>query len=110
MFVLLLFSVSWANESTYPLNVLEDVASFTFYLNEEVLVRGSFEWRKDGNLKSDYTLTMAGQSVSTSMKIAVDDNGIWNTIDMETPRGLVQIVREGDVVRITSNGTSRQRS
>jgi putative CocE/NonD family hydrolase len=107
MFVLLLFSVSWANESTYPLNVLEDVASFTFYLNEEVLVRGSFEWRKDGNLKSDYTLTMAGQSVSTSMKIAVDDNGIWNTIDMETPRGLVQIVREGDVVRITSNGDTK---
>ena len=107
MFALLPISVSRAGELAYPLNVLEDVGSFTFYVNEEVLVRGSFEWRKDGTLKSNYTLTVAGQAASTSMEITVDDSGIWTAIDMEAPTGPVQIVREGDVVKITSSGGTK---
>ncbi|UCD94813.1 MAG: hypothetical protein JSU69_01825, partial [Candidatus Zixiibacteriota bacterium] len=87
-----------------PLNVLEDEGSFTFYVNEEVLVQGQFVWQADGSFASDYTLSMAGQSVATSMKISVDENGFWDLISMETAVGPVEAVRKGDTVEITARG------
>ncbi|MDH3215056.1 MAG: CocE/NonD family hydrolase [Candidatus Krumholzibacteria bacterium] len=102
--VMLAIATSRAAELAYPLNVLEDKSDFAFYLNEEVLVSGRVEWRKDGSLTSDYTMTMAGQTAPTHMDIAVDENGIWTRIDMQTPRGPIEIVREGEVIRITSDG------
>ena len=71
-------------ELTLPLNVLQDEGSFTFYLNEEVLVRGGFEWRADGSYTGDYNITMAGQTISATMDIKVDDKGYWTAISMTT--------------------------
>ncbi|UCD94476.1 MAG: CocE/NonD family hydrolase, partial [Candidatus Zixiibacteriota bacterium] len=76
----------------------------TFYVNEEVLVQGQFVWQADGGFTSDYTLSMAGQSVATSMKISVDENGFWDLISMETALGPVEAVRKGDTVEITARG------
>ena len=86
---------------TYPLNVLQDDGTFTFYLNEEVLVTERFEWREDGSFVSDYSLTMAGQTITTTMQIQVDEKGFWTKISMKTPRGPIEIVREADKAKIT---------
>lgn len=80
-------STTGADELSYPLNVLEDEGSFTFYLNEEVLVTGTFTWEKDGTFSSNYTLTMAGQTVSTTLEILVNGQGDWTKMFMETPFG-----------------------
>lgn len=90
-------------ELTLPLNVLQDEGSFTFYLNEEVLIRGGFEWRTDGSYTGDYNITMAGQTVSATMDIKVDDKGYWTAISMTTPQGPVGVVREGDKAKITTD-------
>ena len=86
---------------TYPLDILHDEGRFTFYVNEEVLVRESFEWRTDGSFRSDYDLSMAGQTVHTTMRIKVNEKGLWTEISLETPRGPVEIVKEGNQAQIT---------
>ena len=101
-------SISFCSETdtlaqfTYPINVLQDEGDFTFYVNEEVLVRGSFEWKEDGTFRSDYSLSMAGQTIKTTMNIKVDDTGQWTDISMKTPQGPVEIIQEADVARITA--------
>lgn len=106
---LMLFALTGvqADELTYPLDVLEDTGTFTFYVNEEVLVQAHIQWRSDGSIKSDYTMTFGGQTAASTMDITVGDNGAWRTIDMDTPRGGVRVIREGNVARITSNGDTR---
>jgi putative CocE/NonD family hydrolase len=112
VFILLavLPSTAFASDTTevkpmaLPMDVLEDAGSFTFYVNEEVLVEGRFEWRADGSFMSDYSLSMAGQSVATSMEISVDENGFWDSMSMQTALGPVEVVREGDTVEITARG------
>jgi len=98
-----LAGIAGADDLSYPLNVLEDEGAFTFYLNEEVLVSGTFAWEEDGTFSSAYTLTMAGQTVSTSLEIIVDENGDWTKMFMETPRGPVTVTREGDRVVIETD-------
>ncbi len=89
---------------TFPMNVLQDQGKFTFYINEEVLVRSDFSWQADGSFSSNYTLSVAGQTTHTSMKIEVDDQGYWTRISMNTPAGPVEVLKEGDKARITARG------
>lgn len=91
----------------YPMNVTQDSAGFTFYVNEEVLVISDCDWRSDGSYSGEYTMTMAGQSVTTKVNIDVDETGLWTTIRMEAPTGEVEIVREDSVATISANGKSQ---
>lgn len=93
-----------AGHFALPMNVMTDSSGFTFYLNEEVLVSGQCEWREGGSFASEYTMSMAGQSMSTTMQIAVDENGDWTRIDMTTPQGPVEITREDTLASIKSQG------
>jgi putative CocE/NonD family hydrolase len=79
----------------FPLNVFQDEAEFTFYLNEEVLVTGKSAWQEDGTFSSEYRLSMAGQYVDTKLSIQVDEDGYWTRMDMETARGPVVVTRQG---------------
>ncbi len=92
---------------TYPMRVLQDRGNFTFYVNEEILVRERFEWQADGSFSSHYTLSLAGQTVRTSLRISVDEHGYWTRIAMTTPRGPVEIVKEGGKARITQGDKVR---
>lgn len=85
-----------AERPDFPLDVFEDKADFTFYLNEEVIVTGHCDWGEDGTFSSEYRLSMAGQYVDTSLLIEVDEDGYWTRMSMETPRGPVTITREGN--------------
>jgi putative CocE/NonD family hydrolase len=87
--------------SLLPPSGERDADTFRFYLNEEVLVTTRYEWGADGSYRSDYTLAMAGQIVETTLGIAVSEGGRWTRMDMGTPRGPVEIVREDTLARIT---------
>lgn len=87
-----------------PLNIMSDKGQFTLYVNEEVLVKESFEWREDGSFSSQYTMSMAGQSVATSFEIRVDEAGYWQSMSMETPLGPVEIAIKQDSVEISARG------
>ena len=101
--VLVLAGTAVSDELSYPLNVLEDKAAFAFYVNEEVLVTGTSAWEKDGTFSSAYALTMAGQTISTTLEIIVNDRGDWVKMFMETPQGPVTVTREGDQARIETD-------
>ncbi|MBI3950252.1 MAG: CocE/NonD family hydrolase [Acidobacteria bacterium] len=84
-----------------PLSGFSDEGAFHVYLNEDRLATISFKWQPDGTFDNTATLSMAGQTVTTIMKIVPDKNGQWVNISMETPQGPVTVVREGDVARRT---------
>jgi len=90
--------------TAYPVNIMEDSASFTLYVNESPVLDGRFDWRADGEFSTDYTLKMAGQEVSTSMHISVDGAGYWDSISMQTPRGEMTAVIQGDSIRVDAMG------
>lgn len=87
---------------SYPLTGFADSASYTFYVNEEVLVRGTGAWRTDGSLAGNYSLSMAGQKIEVTLSIVSDAAGIWNSMAMTTPSGNVTVTRNGDTALITT--------
>nr|MBN2277747.1 CocE/NonD family hydrolase [candidate division Zixibacteria bacterium] len=110
----ILFSVARADDSTtvstgsvYPINILEDKGRFLLYVNEEVIVTEDFEWKKDGSFKSDYTTSIAGQSISTSLEIAVGDDGRWNEMTMKTVKGDITVTVKNDSLEINAMGDLR---
>jgi putative CocE/NonD family hydrolase len=82
-------------QSVYPLNVLEDRGRFGVYVNEERIVTSDFVWNADGSFRDDYTISVGGQAVSASVRIDVDGHGLWTRIATESPRGPVEVTRDG---------------
>ncbi len=104
---LLLASPPQSTSAVASLAVIEDSASYTFYLNEEVLVQSHSEWKRDGSIGSAYTVATAGQIVSVSMQIRVDAFGLWSGISMTAPQGAVEVVREDTLVKVTALGQTQ---
>jgi len=90
--------------NAFALDVMQDSARFTFYINEEVLVTSACEWKPDGSFASEYTMSMAGQSANTSLRIEVDEIGQWTAMHMEAPTGPVEVKREDTTAIVTSQG------
>ncbi len=90
--------------TVFPLNVLADEGKFVVYVNEEPLVRIGTRWLADGALANDYTVALAGQSLSVSMSIEVDSLGLWTEISIKSPRGDATVRREGLIAVITGRG------
>ncbi len=80
---------------------------FTFYLNEEVLVRTDYSWQADGAYQGSYTLHMAGQTATTSLAIEVDPAGEWSRMSMETSKGPVTVTRADSTAEIAHEEARR---
>ncbi len=78
-----------------------DEGVFHLYKNESRLATMTFTWKKDGSFNGKSTLTMAGQSVDSSIRCEPDQDGRWLTISMETPLGPVEVQRDGSKATIT---------
>ncbi len=85
----------------FPLSGPADEGSYRLYVNEEPVVTSQFTWKSDGSFSADNVMSLAGQSVKTSLEIEVDPQGGWIGIRMETPAGPVNVAREDSVARIT---------
>lgn len=90
------------------LSGMADEGEFSLYKNEEKIVSGSFALLDDGSYEGEYTLSIANQSVTTTMKINVNGDGHWTVIAMQTPLGPAEVVRTGGVAEIarTSDTTT----
>jgi len=82
----------------------EDEGVFHLYVNEESIVKSEFSWAADGSYRGSYTLSMAGQTATTTMTVEVDDEGLWTGISMETPLGPVTVRREGALAVVERRG------
>jgi putative CocE/NonD family hydrolase len=81
-----------------------DSGTFHLYKNEERLMTITFTWTADGSFQNNSTLSVAGQTVKQSLTIRPDKDGLWATIKHTSPKGDVDIVREGGVAKQTTSG------
>ena len=84
-----------------PISGFADEGTYRLFVNEEPIVTQDFTWKEDGSFQGKYVLSMGGQSVTSSIEIATDPQGLWTEIKMETPQGPVTVVREDSTARIT---------
>jgi len=90
--------------STYPMNVMQDEGTFTYYVNEEYVGESRLKWNQDGSFENNSSVTIGGQKIQMSMKIKMDEKGFWTSITMSTLRGLVEIERTGASGKIKVGG------
>ena len=103
-------ATGWAQTApsgAFPMNVMQDSATFALYVNEEPLVTGHCDWQASGAFSSDYSVSMAGQTVTTTLKIDVDDKGQWTAMTMNAPTGQVTVTRADSIATITAMGKSK---
>jgi len=86
----------------FPLNGLQDVGKFTIYVNEEPVATIDSDWKAGGAFVESITVSLGGQSFSATVKIDVDDGGLWKTIAIESPRGAALIARDSMTASITA--------
>ena len=84
-----------------PLSGFKDEGVFFLYLNEDRIATMKFQWQADGSFENQATISMAGQSVTTTYSIVPDKEGRWVNITSKGPQGPVITVREGEVARRT---------
>jgi putative CocE/NonD family hydrolase len=87
----------------FPLSGVQDAGKFTLYVNEEKVITINSDWQASGAFSESMTLSLAGQSVSASLEIAVDASGLWSTITIESPQGGVVVTRDGMRASIKSD-------
>jgi putative CocE/NonD family hydrolase len=84
-----------------PLSGFKDEGVFFLYVNEDRVATLRFQWHPDGSFQNQATLSMAGQSVTTTYSIVPDKEGRWVNITVNSPQGPITTVREGEVARRT---------
>jgi putative CocE/NonD family hydrolase len=84
-----------------PLSGYQDEGVFLLYQKETRLATMTFKWQTDGSFESKSTLSLAGQTVHSSVKITPDKEGRWVKILLDSPRGLTTVERTGGVAKKT---------
>jgi hypothetical protein len=91
-------------QGVFPLNALQDIGKFTIYVNEEAVATIDSDWKAGGTFDERITVSLGGQSFSSTMRIEVDAEGLWKTITMDSPRGSVLVTRDGMTASIKAQG------
>src|SRR5262245_47184533 len=63
----------------------EDQASFSIIVNEESLGARESTWRPDGSFEARSIISLAGQTVQTTITIVPDNDGRWKEIVNRSP-------------------------
>lgn len=77
----------------------EDTASFLLMINEQPVARLFWRWTMDGRIEARSTVSLAGQTVETTVEIIPDADGRWREIVIRMPAGVRTAVRNGTAVR-----------
>jgi hypothetical protein len=88
----------------------EDQASFSIILNEESLGARESTWRPDGSFEARSIVSLAGQTVQTTITIVPDNDGSWKEIVNRSPVGVRTSVREGVSVTRTFKSDSQEQT
>jgi putative CocE/NonD family hydrolase len=84
-----------------PLSGYQDEGTFALVQKEMRLATVTYKWQTDGSYEGTSVVSLAGQTVRSTIKITPDRDGRWLTIAMESPRGPVRIERSGGVAKRT---------
>ena len=103
---IILAQVKAGSEEVVPglpaaLSGFSDKGEFRLYVNEDPILTTTYEWRKDGSIEEEVTLSMAGQKVESSLKIIADGEGRMTRITATTPQGPQTFERDGTTLRFT---------
>ena len=88
----------------------EDQASFSIIVNEESLGAAQSTWRPDGSFEGHSIVSLAGQTVQTTVTIVPDNDGRWKEIVNRSPLGVRTSVREGISVTSAFKSDSREQT
>src|SRR5215470_11568877 len=88
----------------------EDQASFSIIVNEESLGAAQSTWWPVGSFECRSIISLAGQTVQTTVMIVPDNDGRWIEIVNRSPVGVRTIVREGISVTRTFKSDSLEQT
>jgi hypothetical protein len=84
-----------------PVSGIDDEGVFNLFKNESRLATCTCRWQSDGTFEGKATLSMAGQSIETTLRIESGEGGLWQGMSMTTPLGPVEVKRDGTIAKIT---------
>lgn len=82
----------------------EDQGEFLLYLNEDLMGSNTFKWDNNGAIRSETSMSIAGQTARTVTEIRPDEGGEWKAIKMTSGPGEVEITREGEKLQKNAYG------
>lgn len=82
---------------------MTDEGEFVLYKDEEPLGHITSSWQPDGSFDRTSTLSMAGQTMTTTLSIRCGDDGLWDEMTIEAPVAKVSVVRDGETIRVTKD-------
>ena len=90
-----------------PLNVIVDEGRFTYFVNEDEVGSSTYTWSADGSFRNEVSLVIGGQTIKGGIRISVDENGLWTSMEMNSVQGPVEVERSGGTVAIRAGGGSK---
>ncbi len=102
--VLLASAPAAQDDAVRSMRVVEDRGTFTYYNNEEEIGTSTSVWKGDGTFENEALIVMMGQRLESSVKVEVDEEGHWTTIEMQSLRGPVRFTRTGAKVEVEHAG------
>jgi uncharacterized protein len=84
----------------------DDRGTFWIYVEEERIGTVEFKWWSDGSYAGKTVLSVGGQDVTTSIRIASDSKGAWRRIVVNSPAGTTRITRTKSTVNCASAGST----
>jgi hypothetical protein len=78
-----------------------DEATFLLFVNEERVGVFRSTWKDNGEIEANSTISLAGQTRTSSTRITPDADGRWKKIVMESAVGATTIERDGTSCRRT---------
>ncbi len=83
------------------LSGFRDEGVFYLFKDESRIITMTSKWGADGSFEGKSVISMAGQTVETTLKIVPESDGRWIRMSMTTPQGPVEVQREGTIAKIT---------
>ena len=91
-----------------PVAGFADSGSFTIYVNEEPIIKSTFDWKADGSFTGNSVLAVGGQEVSFKVSITAGEDGHWKRIRVEAPQGNGNLHNKKDkIILADDEGTGR---
>ncbi|MBU0638130.1 MAG: CocE/NonD family hydrolase [Planctomycetes bacterium] len=79
-----------------------DEGVFLLFKNEECLAQLVYHWTPAGDFAGESHLTIAGQTIDSSIRIDSNASGYWDVITIKSPLGEVLVTRAGETISVKS--------
>jgi uncharacterized protein len=85
-----------------------DDASFDIFVAEERLGTATSAWSADGRFTACSTITVAGQTIETTLRVVPDHDGVWRLLEVVAPDGVRTSSRDGTTVTRVAHVADRE--